>query len=66
MIKTFALLLLILAPSFQKTKDEWASRSVYQLLTDRFASSKGASSNCDLSNYCGGDFQGIINHLDYI
>lgn len=42
-----------------KTKDEWTTRTVYQLLTDRYASSKGASGSCDLGNYCGGDFKGI-------
>lgn len=49
-----------------RTKEEWRGRTVYQLLTDRFGTSKGASSSCDLHNYCGGDFQGIIDHLDYI
>ena len=46
------------------TKDEWRSRTIYQVLTDRFA---GPDSNsCDLSNYCGGSFKGLIDHLDYI
>ncbi|CAD8189678.1 unnamed protein product [Paramecium octaurelia] len=49
-----------------KTKDEWKSRTVYQLLTDRFATSTGKSSSCNLSKYCGGDYKGIINNLDYI
>ena len=39
-----------------------------QILTDRFAKSGGdADAPCrDLSNYCGGTFQGIIEKLDYI
>ena len=39
-----------------------------QILTDRFAKSDGdADVPCrDLSNYCGGNFQGIIEKLDYI
>ena len=38
-----------------------------QILTDRFAKAGGASSSCqDLSKYCGGNFRGIIEKLDYI
>ena len=51
-----------------KTYDDWRSRSIYQLLTDRFATSDGNfSGNCsDLSGYCGGTFKGITNKLSYI
>lgn len=46
----------------------WKQRAIYQVLTDRF--SKGGNSNdgacTDLSNYCGGTFKGIQDHLDYI
>jgi len=49
------------------TKDEWRSRTIYQLLTDRFAKTDGDSSPCsNFGNYCGGTFKGIINNLDYI
>ena len=48
-----------------KTKAEWKSRSIYQILTDRFARTK-ESLNCNLSKYCGGNYQGIIQQLDYI
>lgn len=44
----------------------WKQRTVYQLLTDRFARSNGDTSGCDLHNYCGGDYYGIVQHLDYI
>lgn len=45
----------------------WKQRSVYQVLTDRFARTDGSTSACNsLSNYCGGTFTGIQNHLDYI
>ena len=45
----------------------WKQRSVYQVLTDRFARSDGQNGACsDLSNYCGGDYQGMIQQLDYI
>lgn len=50
-----------------KSKEEWKSRTIYQLLTDRFSKTDGSTQSCqDFSNYCGGTFQGIINHLDYI
>ena len=50
------------------TKEEWKSRSVYQLLTDRFAKTNDADKEtCEtLTVTCGGTFKGIINHLDYI
>ena len=48
-----------------KSKEEWKSRSIYQILTDRFArtSDKGM---CNYGYYCGGNYQGIIQKLDYI
>ncbi|KAI8063608.1 a-amylase [Gongronella butleri] len=47
--------------------DAWSQRTVYQLLTDRFAQSDDTTSACsDLSSYCGGTFKGVMNHLDYI
>jgi len=45
----------------------WKTKAVYQVLTDRFsqgASSGGACGN--LSNYCGGTYNGIKDNLDYI
>ena len=48
---------------------EWKGRAVYQVLTDRFAKSNGNENDgpcTDLSNYCGGSWKGIENHLDYI
>ena len=57
-------LILILSISC-KTKEEWKSRSIYQLLTDRFARSRDTG-NCNYSQYCGGDYKGLIQQLDYI
>lgn len=39
-----------------------------QLVTDRFALTDGSGPACDTEDrkYCGGTYQGIINHLDYI
>ncbi|KAI8140889.1 a-amylase [Fennellomyces sp. T-0311] len=46
---------------------DWKSRSIYQILTDRFARGDGSTDNCgSLSNYCGGNYQGVISQLDYI
>ena len=46
---------------------DWKKRSVYQVLTDRFARSDGSTSACNnLSGYCGGDYQGMIQNLDYV
>ncbi|KAK3087038.1 hypothetical protein FSP39_000766 [Pinctada imbricata] len=51
-----------------RTADEWKSRIIYQILTDRFAPEAPIpSSNCtDLRSYCGGKFKGIKENLDYI
>jgi len=48
------------------TKKQWASRTIYQVLTDRFATASGSGGSCDLSRYCGGVFKGIEKKLDYI
>lgn len=48
---------------------EWRTQSIYQVLTDRFARTDGSTTaSCDTADqvYCGGSWQGIINHLDYI
>jgi alpha-amylase len=43
-----------------RTAAEWKSRTIYQLLTDRFARTDGSTQGCaDLHNYCGGTFKGI-------
>lgn len=49
-----------------RTKEEWKTRTIYQVLTDRFARTNGDKSDCDLHNYCGGTFTGLQNNLDYI
>uniref|UniRef100_UPI001262AC45 Alpha-amylase n=1 Tax=Rhizomucor pusillus TaxID=4840 RepID=UPI001262AC45 len=49
------------------TSDDWKSKAIYQLLTDRFGRADDSTSNCsNLSNYCGGTYEGITKHLDYI
>ncbi|KAA6396158.1 MAG: Alpha-amylase [Streblomastix strix] len=49
-----------------KSKEEWKTRIIYQLITDRFARTDGENASCDLHKMCGGSFRGIINKLDYI
>ncbi|MCJ1419405.1 hypothetical protein MMC32_005760 [Xylographa parallela] len=46
---------------------EWASRSIYQVVTDRYALPNGSTTTpCNLNNYCGGTWGAIIDNLDYI
>lgn len=46
---------------------EWKKRTIYQIITDRFARTDGSTAPCaDLHKYCGGTFKGIENNLDYI
>ncbi|KAF2726302.1 glycoside hydrolase family 13 protein [Polychaeton citri CBS 116435] len=47
----------------------WRSRSIYQVVTDRFARTDGSTTaSCDTGDqtYCGGSWKGIENNLDYI
>jgi hypothetical protein len=48
-------------------RDDWRRRSVYQLMTDRFARDNDTDlSACDPVKYCGGTYKGLLNHLDWI
>ena len=60
------LLLTLLTFTYSRTKEEWKTRSIYQIITDRFARTEETTEKCDLSRYCGGTFKGIIDKLDYI
>ena len=60
----FLLTLILLQNISCKTKEEWKSRAIYQILTDRFA--RTSTGTCSLSSYCGGNYKGIIQNLDYI
>lgn len=51
------------------TPDEWRSRSIYQVLTDRFwRPDNSTTAPCDVTDetYCGGTWKGIEYKLDYI
>jgi alpha-amylase len=67
---TFALSALLLHwPVAALTAEQWKTQSIYQVVTDRFARTDGSTTaTCNTGDqiYCGGTWQGIINHLDYI
>jgi len=49
------------------SKWEWKGRTIYQLLTDRFAKNGGNKDPChNWYSYCGGTYRGILDNLDYI
>ena len=48
------------------TPDQWAARSIYQVITDRFARTDGSDDDCNINNYCGGTWAGLAANLDYI
>jgi alpha-amylase len=65
----FALALALNGVVKAATADEWRSRSIYQVFTDRFALDDGSTTTpCDpvVGKYCGGSWQGVIKNLDYI
>ena len=65
--KASILALLLITETIQHTKEEWKSRSIYQIVTDRFWRDDGSTSGCgDLRKYCGGTWKGIEQNLDYI
>ncbi|KAJ7349293.1 glycoside hydrolase family 13 protein [Mycena albidolilacea] len=56
-------------PAFAATAEQWRTRSIYQIIVDRFALEPGAVVNeCVLSEqtWCGGTWKGILKKLDYI
>ena len=66
-MRSITLLIILLLSTYisGKSKEEWKSRSIYQILTDRFARTSDTG-YCNLGQYCGGNYQGLINKLDYI
>ncbi|KAF8532746.1 glycoside hydrolase superfamily [Gautieria morchelliformis] len=48
--------------------EQWRSRSIYQVVTDRFATSDLSGPPCDTSQrqYCNGTWTGLTKKLDYI
>ncbi|KAI0005872.1 glycoside hydrolase family 13 protein [Russula compacta] len=51
------------------TADQWRGRSIYQIITDRYALPQGADVNaCNVTEqtWCGGTWRTIMDNLDYI
>ncbi|RDX40957.1 glycoside hydrolase family 13 protein [Lentinus brumalis] len=59
---------LLATSALAATAAEWQNRTIYQLVTDRFATPDGSGPPCDTGDrkYCGGTWKGIISKLDYI
>ena len=62
---TCFILFILLSAIACKSKEEWKTRAIYQILTDRFARTSDTG-YCNFGQYCGGNYRGIINKLDYI
>ena len=63
----FAALMLMSVYVSAHTKEEWKKRTIYQVLTDRFSKGDGSTDSCkNLGNYCGGNYKGLTQNLDYI
>ncbi|KAK3679017.1 hypothetical protein LTR78_001470 [Recurvomyces mirabilis] len=68
-VDTLALGLVLCQTILAASSADWRSRTIYQVLTDRFARSDGSTTaSCQTADraYCGGTWRGIQNHLDYI
>ncbi|CRG89957.1 alpha-amylase, putative [Talaromyces islandicus] len=52
--------------SYAASADEWAARSIYQVITDRYAQISDSPSSCNITKYCGGTWRGLAGKLDYI
>lgn len=64
-----ALMPLFLESVFAANASEWRSRSIYQVMIDRYAPANGSQvGHCDqsLGIYCGGTWRGLQDNLDYI
>ncbi|KAL9121414.1 MAG: hypothetical protein Q9187_002027 [Circinaria calcarea] len=69
MITLLSIVSLLASFTSAATPAEWRSMSIYQVMVDRFGrTDNSTTAACDTSlvDYCGGTWQGIINHLDYI
>ncbi|GAB7358647.1 hypothetical protein MBLNU230_g3877t1 [Neophaeotheca triangularis] len=64
-----ALSLALSTSALAASPEQWRSRSIYQVLTDRFARADGSTTadcNPGIGRFCGGSWRGIIRRLDYI
>ncbi|KAI9465024.1 glycoside hydrolase family 13 protein [Lactarius psammicola] len=60
--------IILAVPAFSANATDWSTRSIYQVITDRFATPNDSTVPCDTGarKYCGGSWSGIVKHLDYI
>jgi len=59
-MKSLLILSILILAIAAKTAQEWKSRVVYQIITDRFFRTDGDATPCaDLGKYCGGTFKSI-------
>ncbi|KAI0646787.1 alpha-amylase [Trametes meyenii] len=59
----------LLSTAYAATAEQWRKRSIYQIITDRFALPDGADlTACDPAkqSFCGGTWNTIKDNLDYI
>ncbi|CDO69036.1 Glycoside Hydrolase Family 13 protein [Trametes cinnabarina] len=59
----------LLTSAYAATAEDWRKRSIYQIITDRYALPQGADLNaCDPAKqtFCGGTWNTIKDNLDYI
>ncbi|MCJ1230078.1 hypothetical protein MMC12_006749 [Toensbergia leucococca] len=58
-----------IALAYSADSSDWRTRSIYQLVTDRFARTDNSTTAVcppGFQGFCGGTWQGIIQQLDYI
>jgi alpha-amylase len=68
-LRYFCYLSLFFSIALAATANQWRSRSIYQILTDRFARTDGSTvAPCDpgFEGFCGGTWLGISQKLNYI
>ncbi|PIL23741.1 ATP-binding cassette transporter [Ganoderma sinense ZZ0214-1] len=59
----------LLSSTYAASADEWRKRSIYQIITDRYALPKGSDlTKCNPADqtFCGGTWSTIKDNLDYI
>lgn len=68
LLKALTLISTVVSTTLAATTADWRTKSVYQVITDRFALADGSSPVCNVGErlYCGGTWKGIMNKLDYI
>ncbi|KAL1669729.1 glycoside hydrolase family 13 protein [Schizophyllum commune] len=66
LVKSLLPTLSLAGAAIAASADEWRTRSIYQVIVDRFAKEDGSSGNCNLKEFCGGSWKGLVNKLDYI